>query len=63
MIALNPDMNFIPTLPSLLCTLGPLRCITKFVNFFFFAGYHIIYIYRATKGQRGYNFESIPSFQ
>ncbi|XP_015763539.1 PREDICTED: transmembrane protein 134-like isoform X2 [Acropora digitifera] len=26
-------------------------------------GYHIIYIYRATKGQRGYNFESIPSFQ
>ena len=28
-----------------------------------FAGYHIIYIYRATKGQRGYNFESIPSFQ
>lgn len=30
---------------------------------FFFAGYHIIYIYRATKGQKGYNFESIPSFQ
>lgn len=26
-------------------------------------GYHIIYIYRATKGQRGYNFESIPSFR
>ncbi|KAK2574311.1 Transmembrane protein 134 [Acropora cervicornis] len=26
-------------------------------------GYHVIYIYRATKGQRGYNFESIPSFQ
>ncbi|XP_031552492.1 transmembrane protein 134-like isoform X2 [Actinia tenebrosa] len=26
-------------------------------------GYHIIYIYRATRGERGYNFESIPSFK
>ncbi|XP_028400430.1 transmembrane protein 134-like [Dendronephthya gigantea] len=26
-------------------------------------GYHTIYIYRATKGWRGYTFESLPSFR
>ena len=42
-----------------------LNCLNRFLIPFClsFAGYHIIYIYRATKGQRGYNFESIPSFQ